>query len=337
MPEGPAKARAAALVMAGCSVSVFLLLLLFWNLPFDATTYKAALARARWSGLAGILLSTVFHCWISGEKWRYVTRLTNRSTDLGAGYYLYSALIGLLGQLLPLQVAMVTGRSFALRLHGRVPLRHGAGGTIYDQCFDLLVPASLILPTMLAAMSVLSLNAAGLLAVLCLAGAGVLVACSGEKAFALILKPVLALAPARSRSRHFPGIQEKGRTLVGRRPLATLYLLSVIRFANLAFRGWLVAWTLHIPLSWLAVLFSSCGVTFSLVFAFAPGALGVVEWGWIGMLHLFGTTGTDAAQFAISSRLFTLVALITLNILHAAILVAYWGLRVRRSNAKPAM
>lgn len=332
MPERIPSKRA-HLLASGCLLSALLLVLLFRTLPIDLVTYKETLVKARWAGLAGIVATTVLHCWITGLKWRYVTRLTTRGADLGLGYYLYSALIGLLGQVLPLQMAMLAGRSLALRVHGKVPLRRGAGGVVFDQFFDLLVPMTMLVPIILAATAVVSVSAGGALALGAVALVGALLVGGGGRAVLIVIRAVVAIAPTRWKSAEaLQSIQRGAPQLLARRTLATLYGLSTLRFANLVFRAWLVAWTLHLDLSWAVVLFSNCGVTFSLIFAFAPGALGVVEWGWVGMLHLFGVGPAEATQYALSSRLFAVAALLAINLAHGILLVAYWGIARRRNR-----
>lgn len=328
MPDRSRVSRAALLALAGGLASAMLLVLLFRALPFNAAGYREALAGARWSGLTGILLSTIFHCWITGIKWRYVTRLTSHGTDLRVGYYFYSSLIGLLGQILPLQVAMLAGRSLALRIHGNVPLKRGAGGVVYDQFFDLLVPLTMVVPILLAAMKVVSLEAAGWLCLCAVGVAAALLALFGEQFIRAILRPLL-LMPGHWKVTGLARSLHGGSSLIGRQTLISLFGLSSLRVANLVFRAWLVGWTLHLDLPWMVILFANCGVTFSLVFAFMPGALGVVEWGWVGMLHLFGVTAVDATHYALSSRLFAVAALVTINLVHAIALMAYWGLRHR--------
>lgn len=330
MPDRCRVPRAALLVLGGCLASALLLALLFRAFPIDATSYRETLAGARWSGLAGILATTVFHCWITGIKWRYVTRLTSRGIDLGAGYYLYSALIGLLGQVLPLQVAMLAGRSLALRMHGNVPLRRGAGGVVYDQFFDLLVPLTMVMPILLAAAKVVPHQTGGWLCLGAVGLVGSLLAIFGERAIQILLRPLLAVLPRTWSVTGLLSSLHQGSSLTGRQTLVTLYALSSLRVANLVFRAWLVGWTLHLDLSWMVILFANCGVTFSLIFAFLPGALGVVEWGWVGMLHLFGVDTIDAPHYAVSSRLFAVAALVGINLVHAIALMAYWVLRGRR-------
>ena len=66
----------------------------------------------------------------------------------------------------------------------------------------------------------------------------------------------------------------------------------------------------------------------------APGALGVVEWGWVGMFHLFNVGPEVATQYAVSSRLFAVGALILINVAHGILLVAYWGIK-RAGRVEP--
>lgn len=337
MAEAFKNRRSAALAVLGVLLSALLLVLLFRTLPFDATSYTAALANARWTGLAGIVATTILHCWITGLKWRYVTRLTTHGADLGLGYYLYSALIGLLGQVLPLQVAMLAGRSLALRVHGKVPLRRGAGGVVFDQLFDLLIPVTMLVPILLAATAMVSVSVGGALALGAVALTGALLVGGGGRAVQLSLRALIAVVPIRWRGAEtLRSLQRTAPQLLARRTLATLYGLSTLRFANLVFRAWLVAWTLHLDLSWAVVLFANCGVTFSLIFAFAPGALGVVEWGWVGMFHLFNVGPEVATQYAVSSRLFSVAALILINLVHGILLVAYWGFN-KAGRVEPRM
>lgn len=322
--------RSAALAVLGVLLSALLLVLLFRTLPFDATSYKTVLANARWAGLAGIVSTTVLHCWITGAKWRYVTRLTTRGADLGLGYYFYSAFIGLLGQVLPMQVATLAGRSLTLRIHGNVPLRRGAGGVVFDLFFDLLIPVTMLVPILLAATSTVSVGVAGALALGAMTLTGVLLVAVGGGIVLRAIREVVRFAPSRLKGVvALQSIERAAPQLLARRTLATLYGLSSLRFANLVFRAWLVGWTLHLDLSWAVVLFANCGVTFSLIFAFAPGALGVVEWGWVGMFHLFGVGPEVATQYALSSRLFAVAALVLINLAHGILLVAYWGIKPR--------
>lgn len=326
MVEGGGMGRRIAFTGVGAVISVALIGLLFQKLPIAVGDLGPLLAGARWSGLAAVVATTAIHFLLTAAKWRYVTGLTARDTDLGWGYYLYSALIGLLGQVMPMQVAMVAGRSVALKFHGRVPLHRGAGAVVYDQFFDLLVPLSLLPPLLLAVAGVLSPTIAALIAPLFVISVGVAAVGLGHGAARRVALPLVRRVGAR-RPALVEGIERVTPVLLRRRAVAVLFSLSVLRFSNLVLRAWLVAWTLHLDISGAVALFGNCGVTFTLIFAIAPGALGVVEWGWVGMLHVLGVDVATAAQYAIGSRVLNLGAVVALNGGHLLALGAVWALR----------
>ena len=208
---------------------------------------------------------------------------------------------------------------------------------VFDQFFDLLIPVTMLVPIILTATSVVSVGVGGALALGGVALVGVLLVAVGGGVVFRTVRVLVQLVPGRWKGAGaFQSIEQIAPQLLARRTLATLYGLSTLRFANLVFRAWLVAWTLHLDLSWAIVLFANCGVTFSLIFAFAPGALGVVEWGWVGMFHLFGVGPDVATQYAVSSRLFAVAALILINLAHGILLVAYWGIK-RAGRREPRM
>lgn len=328
MPERTRRRMRAGLALLGCAMSAALLALLFRSLPFDAAAWRASLAEVRWAGLAGILGTTLLHCAITALKWRLVTRVTARGADLGLGFYAYTALIGLLGQVLPMHVALLAGRSVALRGHARVPLRRGAGGVLYDQAFDLLVPALMLVPLLLVLGAAVSLRTGTLIAVLLALAAGVALATLGEPVIRAVLGPLVGRLPARWReSAALRSLQQDRPALASRVTLATLYGYSLLRFSNLVLRAWLVAWTLNLNISWMVILFANGAVTLSLILAFVPGGLGVVEWGWVGMLLAFGVPAEAAAHYAISSRLFALAALAIVNLANLLIAAGYWAWR----------
>jgi hypothetical protein len=45
------------------------------------------------------------------------------------------------------------------------------------------------------------------------------------------------------------------------------------------------------------------------------------------MFHLFGVEAVDAAQYALSSRVFGVTAVMLINLVHGALLMAYWIFR----------
>jgi len=313
--------RRALLAGAGLALGLALVALMFARLPLDGGAVLATLVNARPWGLAAVVATTIVHCILSAIKWRLVTRWTAPECDLGVGFYFYMALISLLGQVLPVQLTQIAGPGIALRIHGRVPLLRGAGGAAYDQIFDLAVPGAMVLPVILVCASVVSVSTAGGIAILLVAVVGIVATCCCG---AIVRVVERGKAPGRLRALVL--LAAPGR-------VGLLYGLSVARFLNLGLRAWAIGWALQLDISWLVVLLASCGVTFSLLFGFVPGAIGVVEWGWVGMLHLLGVPVEVAATYAVGSRVLTVVALVALNLLHVVALLPWWW-RVRRGVAR---
>ncbi len=301
--------RRVVVVIVGFVCSGVLLGFLFYRFPLDAT-YIDTLRQVRWAGLLALLLTTTLHCVITAWKWQIVTRMGNPDVVFSTRLFtMYSALIALLGQVMPLQVAVLAGRSIALRVHAAEPMRRSAGGAIYDQGFDLLVPALVMIPGIVYLCGWASAALALWGVVLALAVGGLLLGVWGEGLIGALLRCITAVAPQRVAVRiaAIPTVYGSNRSLL------RLYLWSVIRCANLVVRAWLVAWTLQLHIDPIAILFGHCAVTFSVVVNFVPGALGVAEWGWLGILNLAGVSSTDALHYSLSSRLLIVLSLIALN------------------------
>jgi hypothetical protein len=316
MITGKARRNSAGWLIVGAAIAAILLVLLAGHAPGNANEYLESLQTFRWAAIAGVILSTTLHFLLTAWKWRFITRLTAREADLGWGYYYYTALIALLGQVLPMQVAVLAGRSIALRVHQQVPIGRGAAGAIYDQLFDVAIPGILLLPALLHVFGWLDLADAMLLSAALLALVGLLVAFAGEQAILLLLR-VLPLLGMRNVA---DGSKEIATALLLRNCIGKLYLVSTLRFSNLVLRAWLIAWSMNLDVSPGAMLFCTSAVTFSLLLNFVPGALGVVEWGWIGTLTLFGLPSDSAFVYALTSRTVMVATLIVLNLVHLAVL-----------------
>ena len=322
-PRRPWKARAMGVL--GAALGIALIAVIFWRIPFDMAEFKQLLHELPLAGLVAVALLTAFHCFLTGLKWQLVTRHTAAGVDLGLGYYLYSTLIALFGHIMPLQVAVLAGRSLSLRLHGKVPVHRGAVGAVYDQLFDVLIPLLALVSATPFFAGWLSLwgTATGTVALIVLAG--MTIAWRGEVVLSWLARQAVRWVP-----RLEDRVQAVEQGLFSRRTLATLYGYSILRYANLVLRAGLIAWALGLDVSWPAIMYCNSVVTFSLLISFVPGALGVMEWGWIGSLQLFGLSEVDGAHYALVSRILIVASLLILNGLHAVLYVALRG-RQRKS------
>ncbi|MCF6287388.1 MAG: flippase-like domain-containing protein [Candidatus Hydrogenedentes bacterium] len=324
-------------MLFGFVCSAGLLGLLFYRYPLDAA-YFSTLREARWWGVAGIVLSTALHCQLSAHKWRIVTLLGDPHANLGRGLFgFYSALIALLGQAMPLQVAVLAGRSLALRTHADIPMRRSVLGAIYDQGFDLLIPGLALLPAALFFFGMMGPAWAVCLFIFAVVLCGVLLRFWGERVIGRVLVAANAMLPDRLAQR--TGLARMAASPpehVGNRALFRLYSWSVFRFANLVLRAWLVAWCIRVNIGLPALLFGHCVVMFSVILNFVPGALGVAEWGWMGALNLAGVSSDDAMAYAVSSRLLIVLSLILVNLIWLSAMLLR-GFKVRAGRSPDVM
>jgi uncharacterized membrane protein YbhN (UPF0104 family) len=260
-----------------------------------------------------ITLSTLIHCFITGLKWKLVSTRSESSVDIGIGFYLYSCLIGIMGHFLPLQFAVLVGRSLILRWHGKVPVSKGAAGAVYDQLFDLFIPVAILATLVPCLLGWISLGTALYLTLAVLISAGGAIFLGGEPVARFIVKTLGGLV-FREQARANAASSELYRPQV----MAGLYVLSLVRYGNLVLRVWVIGLAIGVDVSLGVMVYANSLVTLSLVISFIPGALGLMEWGWISSLQASGLPALEAAQFAISSRALIIASLVLINLLNAA-------------------
>ncbi|MBX3180213.1 MAG: flippase-like domain-containing protein [Candidatus Hydrogenedentes bacterium] len=320
----PAPGRAsAAFTLAGIVLGAVLLAFFFHHSPVPWSEMLETLRPLKPWGLVLVFATTALHCLLTAWKWRFVTRLTAVGADLGLGYYHYTALIALFAQVLPVQIAVMAGRSIALRIHHRVPVRRAAAGALHDQAFDILVPLVVLPPALLYFLGKIGGAGAALTSLALLIAGGIAFAALGGAMLPRAARALSVLArllpPAGGGGGSFARLYEP-------RALAAIYALSAARFLNLVLRAWLVAWSVGLDIGLDVMLYCYALVTCALVLGFVPGALGVIEWGWVATLSAFGADAPAAFQYAIASRLIVVAALVALNLTNALAVPIYRGL-----------
>ena len=323
MSDGARTKRMVVGALLGVCLSVGLLYLLFRSFSHEWLAYQERLLELRWWWVVGVVISTALHCQITAHKWRIVTLTIEADGDLGRGLFaMYSAFIALLGQVIPLQLAILAGRSIALRLHADIPMRRGAYGAIFDQGFDVLVPAILIVPGLLYFLGYVGALTAATFSILLATAIAAVLYLQGAWVVRQALDFAERIMPTSySKRLGLRRIIDAPEDTFDNAILSRLYLWSAIRCANLVLRAWLVAWCFHLDISWIALLYGHCAVTFTLVLSLIPGGLGLTEWGWVGMLNLAGVDSVDAVHYALSSRILIVSALVVVNLMGGLLLL----------------
>ena len=190
---------------------------------------------------------------------------------------------------------------------------------LHDQAFDILVPWPCCCPRRYTSSGLLAcLAALASFLLLLVAGRhnrGIRRAVARRRAALPVPAPA---SPAGGGGSSFARLYEACA-------LAALYACAA-RFLNLVLRAWLVAWSVGLDIGLDVMLYCYALVTCALVLGFVPGALGVIEWGWVATLSAFGAGAPAAFQYAIASRLIVVAALVALNLTNALAVPVYRGL-----------
>ena len=215
----------------------------------------------------------------------------------------------------------LVGKSVILRGFGDLPIGVSAKAAVWNKAFDLLLAALLSIPAALYAFRlvpvpwVFAIAAASLAAFFALSITGVLGSLLnlGARCLRALGRriPIKAL-----RLRTLPEGASEDIRAFSRQNLAVLCILTVAKYAALLARLVFLseALELGLPISALAVGLPLSSLT--LLLAFTPGGLGVLEGGWYGILALLGIPTEAIGPFLLGRRvylmlIFVLVAALT--------------------------
>jgi Lysylphosphatidylglycerol synthase TM region len=302
-----------ASLLASSALAAILLVLLFGATGIEPAAVGRMLLAVRPQAFAEIAALFAFNNFLAGEKWRLIIRGLHPAGDRDMPRHLYFAFTSIgtaLGQVAPASLSLVLARSLGAHLHGGGALVRGAGATLFDYFFDVLVAA------VLALCSVLVLIAGGGGAAWA-TGAAVL----GILAFVLCGRAArLAAGVAGWLAPRGPGRYRDTLVAVSASPLLNpkiarrLLAISAIRFAVLVLIAAIGARTIAAD---IAVWRLAAALPFSMIavaLAITPGALGVNEWTLAAVLLAFGTPIQVSAEWALAVRVLMLAA------------AALWGL-----------
>jgi Lysylphosphatidylglycerol synthase TM region len=258
---------------------------------------------AGWTGLTVLILTSV-QVYLSADKWAYVLRHHDTHVQQSRRFYFFHTATGmLLGQILPTQIGTAATRAIALKTQNDdKPLATGAYTSVYEQSFDIAVPLAM-LPASVAAL-VLGWPP---LAWLSASVASVVIATSlGGR--------VLELISHRSGSlRYGPVDFSVIAASLSAKIVRALAARSAVRYVAVLLRCAVVANACGCDIGAWVVVMIAPAIQCLAVLSITPGALGVVEWGWAGLLNLHADVPiAQAAMLALSLRLTFLASLIAL-------------------------
>lgn len=276
--------------------------------------------------VALFMAAVTANLFLSGERWLVIARAAARPAERlldRSSLFLCTAIGGLLGQVMPVQVSMAVARGLGLRLQQRSGFAKGAIHTIYEYIFDfffllgLAVPSYLILTGALDAERALSVLSAAIL----------LAAVIGALSLDVMYKVGERVVERTGASRLPPWMADIFETGVPRlRPgqVHLLSLLSLLRFVASVASVLVLASALNFDVQAWQVMISLPLAQLTVLIPITPGGLGVLEWTWTSSLHMMGVSFTKAAVLILAARVLGILALFAITAVAAAI-YALWS------------
>jgi len=271
-------------------------------LQLDPRALLQALGRIGPVPLAIAFATVVVHAGCSALKWALVARRIDASERRGWTFYLgYTAVAGVLAQVLTVHVSSIVVREVAVRTEGGRAFE-GAGASLVEQLWDLAVLLVFALAT-------------GLWLVIggpwwaWMTGAVVLGSAGILPVQAIVRPQAVRLGVWLSR---WPGPAARvGAVLAGPHgrlaldPVLSLWLwgISLVRYVAMGVRAVVVAGAVGLPVA--AVLPAFTVVQASQILSLTPGNLGISEWTWAGVLSALGHPADEAAVLALVLRALT--------------------------------
>lgn len=326
--------RRTLLAIASIALAVLLIVLLIRISKIDVQVTLRQLQSVRVLSFVKLVLLNSLLVYFSSEKWRSIDAAWRQDSDSVPSRTKSMALTaaGLaLGLVFPIQVAMSTARTLGTFGHGR-PVKRGAAGTLFEQCFDLLIVVFLGLASgatwFFGGGAVLWTVSAVAMAALALVAAGPLIRLIRWLAATYKAK---ILTQQNKILRSLGELQHSG--LMNASLARRLVAFSLARYGVVVLMSMQTAEAIgeHIPLWQMAaaipfvVVVSVIGVT--------PGGLGVNELAMVVALKIFGTPLTVAAPWALANRVLVAVSYFVVAACAAIILSAAKFLDPRARDA----
>lgn len=262
----------------------------------------------RYSFLAGSLVLFVLLAALGMARWAIVVNYFYPEAKFPLRHaWMYFTLMILLGEFTSPAISNTLGRAALLRKGFNITLGRSVITTIYPRIFDMLIVTLLTGPALFWLFGYfrnigdLAFISAALLT------AGFLFVSLRPSRFIALINAMLDGAAGL-----WPRL---GRWLekysLHRAPdehtLRLILAMSVVHYVAVTFRVYLFVLAFGIPFPLVAVFFALPLLQLSLLAAFAPGALGSLEFGWAAVLLAVGVSNGEISSFLVWNRVFQIL------------------------------
>jgi len=254
----------------------------------------------------------------SATRWGLITNAVARKRVCSYLHYFYYFVIGRVsGLFVSRSLGDFAVRPLALRAANPLSTRRMIYALFLDKLFDLLVLGALLIPSILYILRWLPLSGYVLLAFFVFLGLSLF-----WWRYDKFLKAILGwvsqnrprLSPRNEKIGQWLDFLAKGENWVSSGVVMRAYLITLIRFVLLTLQFYLVSVALRLPFSFWEFWGAIPLVQLGLLVAITPGALGILDIGWLGVLTLLGGAEADCNSFVVGQRVFVFVFTVVMGL-----------------------
>jgi hypothetical protein len=271
---------------------------LFFLTHISLKSFGGFIAQLNWFAFAGIVVCSFLYVVLGAVKWHLISGVPSPRAFF---YTHFTAQAMLIGQFLPVPVAVAVNRAAVMKLKQNVAVKKGVLNAFYDMGFDFLV-AALLMPVSflqwLYGFSFCIWLAAGILIIT--AAGFLLMRAPKILPGKWLAKPVLA--------------GEHARGLLTPRLIGPMMLLSAARFALVIVRLMLGVVAIGIAVPFAIVAYATPPATMSSLLMLTPANLGIAEWSWAYLLALWHVPVAVGALYGVSFRILVFMAQLVVSI-----------------------
>lgn len=244
---------------------------------------------------------------LAALRLRLVSRsLLKRSIASRRRFFYLHMIARALGLILPRGLSALGGKSVGLRALG-LSLRRSLWIVMTDNLYDVLSLALVSIPALFFLQGQLgrlpfALLAAALWALL---GLGIWIAVAGNR-LGPLLAGVLARLPWLTRRLEIDDARIE-QLFPAPRPALQALLWTILIALLMATTYYAIALAIGLSAPWWLFAAAFPITQLSLIIAVAPGGLGILDLGWLGLLRLGGLPQTEALTFVVAQRAFMVV------------------------------
>ena len=296
-------------------LGLFLVWLVIKRTPVNLEIVIQHLNNLNYIYVGAILVTSLINVWITAYKWKLTTELIVGKNGKKQDFYLTYIILGsLLGQFMPQQMSMMTIQSFAMKAHSLSTVSKSLFTIIYDQVFNVLIPALLFFPALLLIFHKISVSQAIFLSCFVLLSFYLLIHKYYKKIITYGVRFYYQIKNNTSKDNFSISQHTIKQLTVKKKFISVCFVLATLRYFNLVLRWIFVVLAGSLNIKLFTIIFATPIIYIAMLLSITPANLGIVEWSWLGVLELFQVAEVEAVTFALLQRILFFFSIITISI-----------------------